>query len=139
VTGAMPDNGGGSFPNGIRFHGDTMYLVRGVDMVAVPIDPSKRGPALHVAYTAGGAFPDIDDFDIADERLWLSQFNSLRPFGLPGSSQLVVANLQGKVEFALDLPFVPSHAVVSVDTLFGPACIILTSFFDGGLYRVTFK
>ena len=139
VTGAMPDNGGGSFPNGIRFHGDTMYLARGVDVLAVPIDPSKRGPTLQVAYTADGTFPDIDDFDIADERMWLSKFDSLRVFGLPGSSQLVVADLQGKVQLALELPFVPSHAIVSVDTLFGPACVILTSYFDGGLYRVSFE
>ena len=134
-----PENiGGGSFPNGVRFHGNTMYYVRGVDVVAVPIGLDDPSAPLEVAYAAD-SLSTIDDFDIGDERMWLAQFSSLRALGLPGDSKLVVTDLEGDVEFDLDLPFVASSSIVAVDTLFGPASIILTSYFDGGLYRVTFE
>ena len=137
---AGPANvGGGSFPNGIRFHGDTMYLVRGADVVAVPVAAMQPDAPLDIVYTPAGVLQTIDDFDIADERMWLTQFSAFRALGLPGNSELVVTDLQGDSLFAMELPFVASSTVVSVAELFGPPCILVTSFFDGGLYRVTFE
>lgn len=129
--------GGGLFPNGIRFHGDTMYLARGPDIVAVPVGLGRPDAPLKVAYTPSDSSSVIDDFDIADERMWLSEFSPLRVLGLPGESRLVVTDLKGNLQFAMDLPFIPSATVYAVDTMFGPFSIIITSFYDGGLYRVT--
>jgi hypothetical protein len=116
-----------------------LYLVRGADVVAVPLGPYQPGAALNVVYEVDNELAIIDDFDIGDERMWLTQFNSFRALGLGGESKLVVTDLLGKVQFSMDLPFTASSSVVSAGTLFGPGCILLTSYFDGGLYRVTFE
>lgn len=139
VSGAPADSGGGFFPNGVRFHGDTLYLVRGPDVAAAPLGPYEPGAVLELAYKVDNDLAIIDDFDIGDERMWLTQFNTLRALGLGGESKLVVTDLVGNVQFSMDLPFTASSTVVSAGTRFGPACILLTSYFDGGLYRVTFE
>lgn len=131
--------GGGSFPNGVRFHGDTMYLVRGGDVAAVPITFDPPDAPLTIVYTAQGTLPTIDDFDIGDDRMWLTQFGAFRVLGLPDDSQMVVTDLHGAKVFAMDLPIIGSSTVWSNMALFGAPCIIVTSFFDGGLYRVTFE
>lgn len=133
------DAGGGTTPNGIRFHEQTMFLVRGPDVVAVPVDLASPDAALSVVYTAQGTLPTIDDFDIGDGRMWLTEFGALSLLGVPGESRLVVTDLEGDRQFAMDLPFIASSTIVSLDPLFGQPCIIVTSFFDGGLYRVTFE
>ena len=58
--------GGGQFPNGIRFHGDTMYLVRGPDIVAVPVGLDRPDAPLETAYKPADDLSFIDDFDIVD-------------------------------------------------------------------------
>jgi hypothetical protein len=138
ISSDRPANtGGGDFPNGIRFAGDVMYLVRGADVVAVPVGLHDPKAELKVAYAADGSLRTIDDFDIGDGRMWLTEFESLRSIGLPGESLMVVTDLQGHVEFKIDLPFVGSSTIISASAPFGPS-ILLTSFFDGGLYRLTF-
>lgn len=137
--GDAPDEGAGNFPNGVRFAGDTMYFVRGVDIVKAPLPRAKPDAPLELVYSAKPLLPDIDDFDIGDGRMWICEFSSLRVLGLPGDSFLTVTDLDGNVEFQLDLPFVASSAIVAGDSLFGPASILITSVFSGGLYRVTFE
>ncbi|MDD9941019.1 MAG: hypothetical protein OXU20_08285 [Myxococcales bacterium] len=136
--GATQATSGGTFPNGIRFARDTMYFVRGADVVAVPLDPGQRTAELKVVYEADGAFPVIDDFELTDGRLWLTEFGVLRALGLPGQSQLVVTDLTGDVQFEMDLPFIGSSTIASAGPLFG-SCILLTSYMNGGLYRVVFE
>ena len=130
------DDGGGLFPNGIRFEGNTMFFARGVKLVKTQLQDGGHGPLQEVYRTQGVAV--IDDFTIVEGHIFLAQANLLGlidPNGFP--SKLVVTDLNGDVKGETKLPVIPSSTSARRDTIFGDESVIITSFFNGGLHRVT--
>jgi len=140
MTGANGEVGGGDLANGIRFLDDTMYYVRGAELATVEIAPNGTGSTPRVIYTREGGSGFLDDFDIGDGKLWIAESGALGFLGVDNDeSSLMVTDLRGEPLFKLPLPFIPSSMVFAIDTMFGPASILITSFYNGGLYRVTFE
>lgn len=139
VLSALPNNGGVLFPNGLRVLDDSLLLVRGVDVVRMPLLASGEVEQVTAIYKGPG-LPTIDDFTIALGHMWFAVVNT---FGVVSRtlapSWLVVTDLEGNVERQLTLNFIPSSTTMTDGTLFGPNALIVTSFFDGGLYRVTWS
>ena len=131
--------GGGLFPNGIQIDGDTLYLSRGAELVRMELLSNGEHGPIEPVYTTG-ELAVVDDFDIVADRLVIAEANLLGLFG-PGAfpSKLVVTDLDGTVEREVELSFLPSSTAVRLGGFFGPRAVIVTSFFGGGLYRVSFE
>ena len=139
VLTARPNNGGLLFPNGLRILGDSLLLVRGVDVVEMPLLSTGTVQAVTPIYVGPG-MPTIDDFTIAYGHMWLAIVNDWSVLSRTlAPSWLVVTDLEGTTERQIDLPFIPSSTTMTDGELFGPRALIVTSYFDGGLYRVVWS
>ena len=140
----LDDLDGALAPNGIRFDDNMLYVSLGPSLVRMELRADgTHGPSEEVYMSSSGV---VDDFDIANDRLYVACADSADVLavaalgsntGSPFGSHVVVATLDGKVERELDLDVIPSSTAVRSETLFGAAPVIVTSYFNGGLYRVT--
>ena len=132
------EEGGGLFPNGLRFDGSTLYYSRGATLVKMQVLPDGSHGPMTVVYRTRDLISVIDDFDINNGNLYIAQTHSLGALDTNlFKSKLVVTDLRGRVRSELVLPFVPSSTAVRRNTLFGTNTVIATSVFQGGLYRIT--
>ena len=140
---------GGLFPNGVRIapaYGnpalDTMYFARGFSVAKMDIIDGTHGEPRIIYQTDG--IKIVDDIDVHDNYLGMAEAN------LPGllnpdliESKVVVIKAGGPDEGehveSVNLDFLPSSVAYGEHTIFGEKALLVTSFFNGGVYRITEK
>ena len=118
-------------PNGIRIEGDTMYLSRGFSLLKLALRPDgSHGPPAVIYAT--DSLSVIDDFDIAEGRIFVAQMGLLDlALGAPVDSMLLTLNLNGRTLNRRRLSFRPSSTTVVADD-----ALMITAYFGGGVYRI---
>ena len=74
----------------------------------------------------------MDDFAFLEDRIIMAEA-ALK--ASPG--RVTVTDLNGRVKERVDLWFAASSIAARRNTIFGDAAVMVTSFFDGGLYSIT--
>jgi hypothetical protein len=136
-----------SVPNGLRFDGNEFYFATGLTLVRMQVGDDGTPGAPETLFTAGADVLTggvVDDFDLGPDRIYIARVAGPDVLAVMGGnavgeyqSQLVITDRDGAEIQTLALDFVPSGAVAPRAEPFGEDAIVVTSYFNGGLYRVT--
>lgn len=134
-------------PNGLRVDGDELYFATGLTLVRMLIDDDGMAGEAETLFTAGESLLTggvVDDLDLGPDRIYIARVSGPDVLALQAGeadieyeSQLVITDRDGAEIQALTLDFIPSGAVAPRAEPFGEGAIIVTSYFNGGLYRIT--
>jgi len=134
-------------PNGLRVDDDELYFATGLTLARMLIDDDGTPGAPETLLTVGeNPLTDgvVDDLDLGPDRIYIARVAGPDVLALQASeedheyaSQLVITDRDGTEIQALTLDFIPSGAVAPRAEPFGDDAIVVTSYFNGGLYRIT--
>ncbi len=127
------------FPNGVQIEGDTLYYAGGSDIIKAKINTDFSASKTKVHFD-GSDLAIIDDFAIHDGYIAYAKVS------VPGSIVILEPaefNKTASFYFSVPMAVIPSSIVYQSDTpagesLFDEGDLLVTSFFNGGLFRVEF-